>query len=210
MIKSLLVMGACVVLAQASRYSYSNSNSNYATNQGASNYHRSTCRGYACNSYAPQRTNIGYSNNHQSSSPYGPYHSYAVKPAVYGGPGMYHYRGYTRSPQYRVTRSSYGNAQKSHYGLKPVKAVMIIPSGYSSRYSYRQNQSGYNSASAHNSAAAYRPAQYSGRSYARAPAHSSRYNTGNGYRQSHYPRPAHYGGAYSRPSGEHLATAYIG
>jgi hypothetical protein len=53
-------------------------------------YPSSGCRGYGCK----QQAAAGAS----SRGPYGPYHSYAVRPAVYGGHGLYTYRGYARHP----------------------------------------------------------------------------------------------------------------
>lgn len=62
-------------------------------------------------------------------SPYGPYHSYAARPAIYGGKKLYHYKGYTRHyPPPPITgykqKRAYPNAP---YGLKPVKALALIP-----------------------------------------------------------------------------------
>lgn len=77
------------------------------------------CHGYNCNK--PKN----YAANN------GPYHSYTVRPAIYGGHGLYTYKGYARhGPAYNGRRGQNGGA---HY-----RAVR------SSRYGHQSACQGYN------------------------------------------------------------------
>lgn len=82
---ALAVVSALVVV-QASQYGANGARphgSQYG--QALSTYPSAGCQGYNCNKQAAR-------------SPYGPYHSYAVRPVVYGGYGLYNYKGYARHP----------------------------------------------------------------------------------------------------------------
>lgn len=183
----------------------------------------SAANNYPSNTYAPGR-----------NSPYGPYHSYAVRPALYGGHGLYNYKGYTRyhpAPPYTGAPSyksgaygpghGLGHNGGSLYGMRPVKALLLVPEhsykalahghGASAKYpahygsggahakSYRKNRNYLAAGAGHGNslagASSYRYGPHSGSLYVRHP--SSYRNKHHTYGASHLYNyaPAHYNGA---------------
>lgn len=146
---------ACIVVVEA-RYGshhapYTALNNQH--NNGGYNYnYYSPCKGYQCNSnagYLPSAYSpTPYSKQAAANrSPYGPYHSYAAKPAIYGGEKLYHYHGYTRHyppppltyhPR-KAAAAAAGNGNyhpRPAYGMRPVKALALAPAHQASKTVY--------------------------------------------------------------------------
>lgn len=155
---ALVVVGSLVLVSagqygggynqnNAGRYGKSNSGGYGQSNGALMHYGGGGCGGRGCYGGASSAP------AHSSQNKYGPYHSYAVRPAIYGGHGMYTYKGYARhqpapAALYRRARSysmpapsrHYGashNAGSRHYGgaassqmagysMRPVKALALV------------------------------------------------------------------------------------
>lgn len=205
---------------------------------------------YCAGPHCGQRGPPAYLRSHpvpQYRAPYGPYHSYAVKPAVYGGPRLYTYRGYARQPRpapaaaapvnvhlKAAAYSPYAHAPivapitlaihtgpaaahdecrgyncpapahtGLHYGLHPVKAVLLTPivapvaarPAYPARQSssYRNNGPEAN-ANAYNSHAALAGPLYRGEAIRPAG-----YGAGHYYQALESLKSGQHGGGY-KPS----------
>lgn len=196
-----MVVLICVLVAvEASGYSsHSAYPRQYKGNQAQSGGYSSDSGSYSSSnsdSYSPVPA--------YKSSNNGPYHSYAVKPALYGGYSLYTYRGYARHPIYKPGRPSKGYSKKSNsrYQLRPVKAVALAPAYPKSAARAPR----YPAAAAYSApsykAPSYGPPSYSPPSYPsyKAPSYSRPSYSPPSYKAPSYGPPSYSPPSYSPPS----------